>query len=122
MSLEPGRAAAIPASHREPRGRWRAGPGRPRAILAVPAGGVIRADQIPGDVIPAGAAATPAREVRAVTEGIRDSPPPGAAAIRDPPPPGAAAIRHPARRPAGCLPSPGRLGPPGPSRTRRGRP
>ena len=25
MSLEPGRAAAIPASHREPRGRWRPG-------------------------------------------------------------------------------------------------
>jgi hypothetical protein len=111
MSLEPGRAAAIPASHREPRGRWRPEGGRLRAIPAVPEGGVIRADQTPGGVIPAGAAATPAREVRAVTEGIRDPPPPGAAAIRDP-----------TRRPAGCLPSPGRLGPPGPSRTRRGRP
>ena len=96
MSLEPGRAAAIPASHREPRGRWRPGPGRPRAIPAVPGGGAIRADQIPGGVTPAGAAATPAREVRAVTDGIRDPPPPGAAAIQDP-----------ARRPAGCLPQGG---------------
>ena len=96
MSLEPGRAAAIPASHREPRGRWRPGPGRPRAIPAVPGGGAIRADQIPGGVTPAGAATTPAREVRAVTDGIRDPLPPGAAAIQDP-----------ARRPAGCLPQGG---------------
>jgi len=102
MSLEPGRVAVIPASRREPRGRWRPGPGRHHAIPVVPEGGAIPADQIPGGVIPAGAAATPAREVRAVTDGIRDPPPPGAAATQDP-----------THRPAGCLPSPGRPGPPG---------
>jgi hypothetical protein len=105
MSLEPGRAAAIPASHRAPRGRRRPDPGRPAAIQAVLAGGAIRAGQILGDVTPVGAAATPAREMRAVTGGIRDSPPPGAAAIQDP-----------ARRPVGCLlqRGSGGMGPPGP--------
>jgi hypothetical protein len=102
MSLEPGRAAAIPASHRAPRGRRRSGPGRPETIQAVLGGRAIRAGQILGDVTPVGAAATPPREMRAVTDGIRDFPPPGAAAIQDP-----------ARRPAGCLPQrgPGRMGP-----------
>jgi len=73
----------------------------------------MRAGQIPGDVIPAGAAATPAREVRAVTGGIPD------------PPLGAAAIQEPAGRPTGCPPQggsggmgpsqggPGGMGPPG---------
>ena len=61
-------------------------PGRPGAIPAVARA---RAGQIPRDVIPAGAAATPACEVRAVTDGIPDLPP------------GAAAIQEPTRRPAG---------------------
>ena len=108
MSLEPGRAAAIPASHRAPRGRRRPGPGRPGTIPAVLGGGAIRAGQILGDVTPVGAAATSAREMRAVTDGIRDSPPPGAAAIQDP-----------ARRPAGCLPQ-GESGGMGPSQGESG--
>jgi hypothetical protein len=91
MSLEPGRAAAIPASHRAPRGRRRPGPGRPGAIQAMLGGRAIRAGQILGDVTPVGAAATLAREMRAVTDGIRTSR-------------RAAAAGDPARRTAGCLP------------------
>ena len=68
-------------------------PGRPGATPV--AASTMRAGQIPGDVIPAGAAAIPARGVRAVTDGIRD------------PPPGAAAIRKPVRRRAGCPAQPG---------------
>ena len=113
MSLEPGRAAAIRGPHRVPPGRRRPVPGRPRAIPVAKregvAGAAIRPGQIPAAVIPAGAAATPAREVRAVTGGIRDVLP-GAAAI------------HPARRPAGCPPSPGQAGLPGRARPGRNRP
>jgi len=90
VSLEPGRAAAIPGPHRAPRGRRRPVLGRLGAIPVVASS--MRADQIPVDVIPAGVTATPARQVRAVTGGIPD------------PRLGAAAIQEAARRRAGCPP------------------